>query len=66
MGRHQPPRYAHWATDSFYAPTMALWIAKFITYQVESAFASSEPSLNHAVTRTNRQLRAHGYSDRII
>jgi hypothetical protein len=59
-------RYAYWTTASSYPPTLALWIAHLISYNVENAFASWEPSLADTVTRTNRQLRAHGYSYRMI
>jgi hypothetical protein len=59
-------RYAFWTSNSSYPPTMALWIANLITYNVENAFASWEPSLDFTVSRTNRQLRSHGYSYRMI
>ena len=37
-----------------------------VTYNVENAFASWQPSLDYAVTHTNRGVRAEGYSYRVI
>jgi hypothetical protein len=58
--------YAFWTTNLSSEPTLALWVAHLITYDVENAFASWQPSLADAVTRTNRGLRAAGCSYQVI
>jgi hypothetical protein len=59
-------RYAYWTSDLAYAVTTSRWVASIVTYNVENAFASWQPSLDYAVTHTNRGVRAEGYSYRVI
>jgi hypothetical protein len=59
-------RYAYWTSHLAYSVTASRWVANLVTYNVENAFASWKPSLDHAVARTNRDVRAEGYSYRVI
>jgi hypothetical protein len=60
-------RYAFWHIGPAYCNfTTSRWVANLITYNLENAFASWEPSLNHAVHRTNSQIRANGYRFQVI
>jgi len=60
-------RYAYWHIDPAWGNlTTSRWVANLVTYNVENAFASWEASLNQAVDRTNRDIRAAGHSYRVI
>jgi len=59
-------RYAYWHVNPAYAFTTSRWVANLVTYNVENAFASWEPSLRQAVDRTNSQIRAKRYRYHVI
>ncbi|MCA2962335.1 MAG: hypothetical protein INH40_00355 [Acidobacteriaceae bacterium] len=59
-------RYAYWTTSPSRSVTPSRWIANLITYDVENAFAPWGPSLEYAVSRTNRDLRKEGYTFQLI
>lgn len=59
-------RYAYWTSHAAYAVTTSRWVANLVTYNVENAFQDWKPSLDHAVARTNRDIRAVGYDYRVI
>jgi hypothetical protein len=54
-------KYAYFTRRPAYALTFSRWIANLITYDVENAFKSWEGSLDHAVRRTNKDIRAANY-----
>ena len=59
-------RYAYWTTASSYDGTFTRWVFHLMTYNVDNAFQSWEPSLSYAVQRTNSHLRRDGYRYRVI